>query len=122
MELVGLTVGNPMRYAGWRMWNVWILAAIGPEFEFHPRFMPHRVNTEFIQILDRKNIRMGGKTVTLILNGINLISIFPQAVDPFPDRRSGYAQLPGQLFPGKKAAPVPFKKFQKPFLCSHGLT
>ena len=30
--------------------------------------------------------------------------------------------IKSQLFPGKKAAPVPFKKFQKPFLCSHGLT
>ena len=33
------------------------LEKIGPDFENHPMF-PNRVNTEFIQILDRKHIKM----------------------------------------------------------------
>ncbi|MBQ8184165.1 MAG: diaminopimelate epimerase [Lachnospiraceae bacterium] len=33
------------------------IEACGPDFENHPRF-PERVNTEFAQVLDRKNIRM----------------------------------------------------------------
>ena len=33
------------------------LAAIGPKFEHHPSF-PNRINTEFVQVLDKNNIRM----------------------------------------------------------------
>jgi diaminopimelate epimerase len=33
------------------------LAALGPQFENHPLF-PKRINTEFIQVLDRNNLRM----------------------------------------------------------------
>jgi diaminopimelate epimerase len=33
------------------------LAAIGPQFEHHPRF-PRRINAEFVQVLDRNNLRM----------------------------------------------------------------
>ena len=33
------------------------LAAIGPKFEHHPAF-PRRINTEFVQVLDRNNLRM----------------------------------------------------------------
>jgi diaminopimelate epimerase len=33
------------------------LAALGPKFENHPLF-PKRINTEFIQVLDRNNLRM----------------------------------------------------------------
>ncbi len=34
------------------------LPEIGPKFEFHERFAPDRVNTEFVQILDRGHIKM----------------------------------------------------------------
>lgn len=34
------------------------LDRIGPSFEMHPRFQPDRVNTEFIQLVDRNHIRM----------------------------------------------------------------
>lgn len=57
-SFVGIDVGNPHAVCWVENVECLDLAAIGPEFEFHPRFMPHRVNTEFIQILDRKNIRM----------------------------------------------------------------
>ena len=33
------------------------LPAIGPKFEHHPAF-PRRINTEFVQVLDRNNLRM----------------------------------------------------------------
>ncbi len=33
------------------------LAALGPRFESHPLF-PNRINTEFIQVLDKNNLRM----------------------------------------------------------------
>ena len=33
------------------------LASIGPKFENHPAF-PNRINTEFIQVLDKNNLRM----------------------------------------------------------------
>ena len=34
------------------------LPAIGPRFEFHERFAPDRVNTEFVQVIDRGHVRM----------------------------------------------------------------
>jgi len=34
------------------------LKGIGPKFEHHKAFMPDRVNTEFVQIIDRTHIRM----------------------------------------------------------------
>lgn len=33
------------------------LPAIGPKFEHHPAF-PNRINTEFVQVLDKNNVRM----------------------------------------------------------------
>jgi len=33
------------------------LPSIGPKFEHHPRF-PNRINTEFVQVLDKNNLRM----------------------------------------------------------------
>ena len=33
------------------------LHSIGPKFEHHPRF-PNRINTEFVQVLDKNNLRM----------------------------------------------------------------
>ena len=33
------------------------LPAVGPSFEHHPAF-PNRINTEFVQVLDRNNLRM----------------------------------------------------------------
>jgi len=34
------------------------LKTVGPKFEYHKAFMPDRVNTEFVQVLDRKNLVM----------------------------------------------------------------
>ena len=33
------------------------LPSIGPKFEHHPAF-PNRINTEFVQVLDKNNLRM----------------------------------------------------------------
>ena len=34
------------------------LEKMGPSFEFHERFMPDRVNSEFIRVIDRTHIQM----------------------------------------------------------------
>ncbi len=34
------------------------LPAVGPKFEFHERFAPDRVNTEFVRVIDRGHIKM----------------------------------------------------------------
>ena len=34
------------------------LEEIGPFFEYHQRFMPYRVNTEFVQVLDRTHLKV----------------------------------------------------------------
>ena len=57
-EFVGIDVGNPHAVCRVEDVDAMDLTEVGPAFEFHPRFAPHRVNTEFIQLLDRKNIRM----------------------------------------------------------------
>ncbi len=57
-EFVGIDMGNPHAVCRVEDTETVDLERVGPAFEYHPRFMPHRVNTEFIQILDRKNIRM----------------------------------------------------------------
>lgn len=63
----GISMGNP--HAVYFMEELWQgeetpaleeldLERIGPAFEFHERFQPERVNTEFIQILDRSHLKM----------------------------------------------------------------
>lgn len=57
-SFVGISVGNP--HAVYFMDSIDDLRLdwIGPSFEMHPRFQPDRVNTEFIQLVDRNHIRM----------------------------------------------------------------
>ena len=57
-SFVGISVGNP--HAVYFMGSIddLRLDRIGPSFEMHPRFQPDRVNTEFIQLVDRNHIRM----------------------------------------------------------------
>ena len=57
-SFVGISVGNP--HAVYLMDSIddLRLDRIGPSFEMHPRFQPDRVNTEFIQLVDRNHIRM----------------------------------------------------------------
>lgn len=57
-SFVGISVGNP--HAVYFMGSIDDLSLdrIGPSFEMHPRFQPDRVNTEFIQLVDRNHIRM----------------------------------------------------------------
>ena len=63
----GISMGNP--HAVYFMEEMWQgeetpvlenldLDRIGQSFEFHERFQPERVNTEFIQILDRSHLKM----------------------------------------------------------------
>lgn len=57
-RFVGISVGNP--HAVYYMDGIdkLDLEKIGPAFENHPRFQPHRVNTEFIQVVDRSHLNM----------------------------------------------------------------
>lgn len=65
----GINVGNPHAVcfmnelwmdAAEKIPNLWELELekLGPGFEFHPRFQPERVNTEFIEVVDRRHLKM----------------------------------------------------------------
>lgn len=56
-EFVGISVGNPHAVYFMEDIDSLDLECIGPAFEHHERF-PERVNTEFIQLVDRSHIRM----------------------------------------------------------------
>lgn len=58
LQFVGISVGNPHAVYYMNGIDQLNLEAIGPSFEFHQRFAPSRVNTEFIEILDRKHLKM----------------------------------------------------------------
>lgn len=58
LEFVGISVGNPHAVYFVEDVDSLDLEAEGPFFERHPRFLPDRVNTEFIQVKDRGHIRM----------------------------------------------------------------
>lgn len=57
-EFVGISVGNP--HAVYYMEDIdsLDLDRIGPGFELHERFQPERVNTEFIEVVDRTHLKM----------------------------------------------------------------
>lgn len=57
-QFVGISVGNP--HAVYYMDGIdsLDLDRMGPAFENHDRFAPDRVNTEFIQVLDRRRLKM----------------------------------------------------------------
>jgi diaminopimelate epimerase len=52
-----VNLGNPHCVVFVSDVNTIDLQSIGPKFEHHPVF-PNRINTEFIQVLDRNNLRM----------------------------------------------------------------
>lgn len=57
-QFVGINVGNP--HAVYYMDGIdrLDLEKIGPGFELHERFQPERVNTEFIEVVDRGHLNM----------------------------------------------------------------
>ncbi len=55
---VGISVGNPHAVYFVDAIDDLNLEAMGPAFELHTRFQPEKVNTEFIQLVDRGHIRM----------------------------------------------------------------
>lgn len=57
-RFVGIDVGNP--HAVYYMDGIdgLDLERIGPAFEYHQRFSPDRVNTEFIEVVDRTHLNM----------------------------------------------------------------
>lgn len=57
-RFVGISVGNPHAVCFMDEIDSLDLNAIGPGFEHHQRFQPERVNTEFIQVVDRSHIKM----------------------------------------------------------------
>lgn len=56
-EITAVSMGNPHGIVFVEDTDCLDLAALGPGFERHPMF-PERVNTEFVQILDRQNLKM----------------------------------------------------------------
>lgn len=56
-ELTCVSMGNPHAVTFVESVDDLPMEAIGPEFEHHPLF-PERVNTEFVELVDRKTIRM----------------------------------------------------------------
>lgn len=56
-ELTCVSMGNPHAVTFVESVDDLPMEAIGPEFEHHPLF-PERVNTEFVELIDRKTIRM----------------------------------------------------------------
>ena len=57
-EFTGINVGNPHAVIFLNNVRELDLEKLGPEFEFHPRFAPDRVNTEFVQRISRDHIFM----------------------------------------------------------------
>lgn len=57
-QFVGIDVGNPHAVCFMDNIRELDLEKTGPAFELHERFRPHRVNTEFIEVVDRSHLRM----------------------------------------------------------------
>ena len=57
VRITAVSMGNPHAVVFTEGIDQLGLAAIGPEFEHHPLF-PQRTNTEFIEVLDRKTLKM----------------------------------------------------------------
>lgn len=57
-EFVGISVGNPHAVYFMEAIDSLDLERIGPGFELHERFQPERVNTEFIEVVDRSHLKM----------------------------------------------------------------
>lgn len=57
-QFVGVNVGNPHAVCYMEEIDGLDLEHTGPGFEFHERFSPGRVNTEFVQVLDRTHLKM----------------------------------------------------------------
>lgn len=57
-EYTGIDVGNPHAVTFVEDVDSLRLEEIGPFFEYHERFMPYRVNTEFVQVLDRTHLKV----------------------------------------------------------------
>lgn len=57
-EFTGIDVGNPHAVYFLDEIDSLNLEQMGPAFEFHDRFMPDRVNSEFIRVIDRTHIQM----------------------------------------------------------------
>lgn len=58
LSFVGINVGNPHAIYFTKGIEKLDLEKIGPSFEFHERFQPERVNTEFIEVVDKGHLNM----------------------------------------------------------------
>ena len=57
-NFTGINVGNPHAVYFVEDTDSLDLEKMGPHFEYHERFMPDRVNSEFIRVIDRNHIQM----------------------------------------------------------------
>jgi diaminopimelate epimerase len=86
-----VNVGNPHCVVFVKDVDAVDLPSVGPKFECHPLF-PNRINTEFVQVLDRNNLRMRvwergvgetlacgtgatASTVAAVLNGLTCTTV-----------------------------------------------
>ena len=53
-----VSMGNPHLVTFLEELDSLDLATLGPGFEFHPRFMPRRINTEFVTVQDGSNLQV----------------------------------------------------------------
>lgn len=56
-HMTGVSMGNPHDVVFWDGIDTMNIEAVGPKFENHERF-PKRINTEFVEVLDRKTAKM----------------------------------------------------------------
>lgn len=56
-KMTCISMGNPHAVVFWDGVDDMEIEKIGPSFETHERF-PNRVNTEFVEVLDRKTVKM----------------------------------------------------------------
>lgn len=56
-SFTGVSMGNPHAVVFWEDLKALAIEDIGPLFENHERF-PDRTNTEFVEVIDRKHVRM----------------------------------------------------------------
>ena len=57
-NFTGIDVGNPHAVYFVEDTDSLDLEKMGPHFEYHERFMPDRVNSEFVRVIDRNHIQM----------------------------------------------------------------
>lgn len=99
-QITGVSMGNPHGVVFVEDVHALNLEKIGPQFEHHPYF-PDRVNTEFVDIIDRQNIHMRvwerGSGETLACGTGSCASVVACIANGYTDHRVTVHLLGGDL-------------------------